>query len=92
VKAIIAQRLMPGLLDRWLALRGWEAQQSDEPRDPRAPDNLYAPVPGDHGAHGRFDAVASARSVQWWLSVRRGWIAAGAVAVLAALAAGLALA
>ena len=91
VKAIVAQRLMPGVLDRLLARQGWQGQQSDEPRDPRAPDNLHAPVPGDHGAHGRFDAVARRHSVQWWLSVRRGPVIAIALALLALLAAAAAL-
>jgi NAD(P)-dependent dehydrogenase (short-subunit alcohol dehydrogenase family) len=90
VKAILAQRAVPGLLDRLLALQGWKGQQTDQPREPDAPDNLHAPVAGDHGAHGRFDAIAKRHSVQWWLSVRRGWLAASAVAALGIAAAALA--
>jgi len=30
------------------------------------PNNLYEPVPGDHGAHGKFDARAHDRSLELW--------------------------
>lgn len=62
VKAIVANKLVPGLLDRYLARVGYEKQLTDEPARPDAPDNLFEPVSGDHGAHGRFDARASDRS------------------------------
>ena len=62
VKAIVANKLVPGLLDRYLARVGYEKQLTDEPARPDAPDNLFEPVSGDHGAHGRFDARASGRS------------------------------
>jgi hypothetical protein len=39
-------------------------------------DNLFAPLPGDRGAHGRFDAKAKNRS---WLGVGVGAIVASAV-------------
>jgi hypothetical protein len=29
---------------------------TDEPADPGRPDNLFAPIPGDFGAHGRFNS------------------------------------
>ena len=64
VLTLYANRLMPGLLDRYLARNGVKGQQMDEPVDPDRPDNLWSPVGGDHGAHGRFDAVAHARSLQ----------------------------
>jgi NAD(P)-dependent dehydrogenase (short-subunit alcohol dehydrogenase family) len=86
-KAILAQRAMPGLLDRLLAFGGWDGQLDEAPLPPGRADNLHAPVPGDPGAHGRFDDRARERSVQWWLSTHRGALAAGAIAALAALAA-----
>lgn len=55
VKAILANRIAPGLIDRYLAKAGYEGQLTDEPLDPNAPANLFEPVPGDYGAHGRFD-------------------------------------
>jgi len=58
VKAILANRIVPGLLDRYLVRAGYTGQLTGKPKDPEAPDNLFAPVPGDFAAHGRFDAVA----------------------------------
>ena len=70
VAAIYANRLAPGLLDRYLARTGYDSQQLDEPVDTSRPDNLFASVGGDVGAHGRFDARAHFRS--WQLSARIG--------------------
>ncbi|HXG02570.1 MAG TPA: short-chain dehydrogenase, partial [Candidatus Binatia bacterium] len=82
VLAIWANRLAPGLADRYLAGTGYEAQQTDEPEDPARPNNLWEPVPGDHGAHGRFDARARSFSLQFWLTRHRRGIALAAAAVL----------
>jgi NAD(P)-dependent dehydrogenase (short-subunit alcohol dehydrogenase family) len=82
VKAIVGDKIAPGLLDRYLAQTGYSAQQTDEPEDPSRANNLWAPLPGDHGAHGRFDAIALEKSWQLWLSRHRG-LAAGAVAAVA---------
>jgi len=80
---IVAQKLWPGLLDRYLGRTGYEAQQTDLPEDPGRSDNLFAPVPFDLGAHGRFDDRSHARSVQWWMSRHRTTIAAmGATTVV----------
>lgn len=57
-QAIVGQRFIPGLLDRYLGYTGYEGQQTAAPRDPDQPDNLFAPVPGDAGAHGSFDTRA----------------------------------
>jgi short-subunit dehydrogenase len=58
LKAILAEMFVPGLADRWLARKGVEAQMTAEPTSALHRDNLFAPLPGDHGAHGRFDACA----------------------------------
>jgi short-subunit dehydrogenase len=63
VKAIIANRIVPGLLDRYLAGAGYTGQLTDEPVAADAPNNLFQPVPGKHGAHGRFDGEA--RGTSW---------------------------
>ena len=63
VKTILANRVAPGLLDRYLAKVGYSGQLTREPLPAEAPANLFEPVPGDYGAHGRFDAKA--RSVSW---------------------------
>ena len=53
--AVTANKVAPGLVDRHLARTGLEAQQTPEPVQRRRLHNLWAPVPGDHGARGRFD-------------------------------------
>jgi NAD(P)-dependent dehydrogenase (short-subunit alcohol dehydrogenase family) len=83
VKAILGNMVMPGLIDRILAREGYSGQHTDEPLPPGRRDNLYAPVAGDHGAHGRFDARSLPRSRQLELSMQRNMIALalGALAV-----------
>jgi short-subunit dehydrogenase len=86
-KAIAANRLIPRLLDRYLAREGFASQQTGEPEDPDRPNNLWRPVPGDVGAHGRFDDTARAWSSQIALSEHRRLVLAGVGAItLAALA------
>ncbi len=81
VQAIVGDKMAPGLLDRYLARNGFEAQQTDEADDPDRPHNLWEPLPGDHGAHGRFDHRASDYSLQLWATMHRDWLAfAGAAA------------
>lgn len=65
VKAIMGNAIAPRLLDRYLAKTGYESQQTEEPEDPGRPDNIWQPVRGDHGAHGRFDARAHRHSLQF---------------------------
>lgn len=67
IKAILGQRVMAGLLDHYLARKGYTAQQTDRNPRPDRPDNLYRPAPRDLGAHGAFDARARARSLELWL-------------------------
>ena len=81
VKAIVADKIAPGLLDRYLARTGYDSQQYDGAEDPNRPHNLWQAVPGDHGAHGAFDARASSWSPQLWTSEHRGWVATGLVAL-----------
>jgi hypothetical protein len=66
VQALFADKFVPGLLDRYLARNGYEAQQATEPVESDRPDNLYAPVEGEYAAHGRFDAQAKENSFQLW--------------------------
>jgi len=84
-KAIVANKLIPGIIDRLLSTLAYKGQHTDEPLPPDRRDNLYAPVPGDHGAHGRFDARAKPTSAQTWLSTHPGIVAAAALALGAAL-------
>ncbi|SEG84868.1 Short-chain dehydrogenase [Thermomonospora echinospora] len=95
VGTLLANRVVPGLLDRYLALTGYASQQTDRPRDPHAPANLWEAADDDDGrdfgVHGSFDERAHGRSPQQWLSRHRralglaglaGGAAAGAAAGL----------
>lgn len=89
VQAILGQRLLPGWLDRRLGRTAWDGQHTDEQLPAGRRDNLEAPVDdaagGDHGAHGRFDALAHRHSLQLELSMRRGAVALLAAALALAL-------
>jgi NAD(P)-dependent dehydrogenase (short-subunit alcohol dehydrogenase family) len=88
VKAIVGDKIAPGFLDHYLADMAYEGQQMSEPVDPNRQDNLWEPVPGDHGAHGEFDDRARPSSLQAWTTTHRrslalamaGLIAGGATA------------
>ena len=83
---IVANTVVPGLLDRYLGKTGFKSQQTEEPEDPNRPDNLWEPVAGDRGAHGRFDDRSHGRSLQWWATTHRGVVALGAAAAAAGVA------
>jgi NAD(P)-dependent dehydrogenase (short-subunit alcohol dehydrogenase family) len=59
-------KFFPGLGDWYLARTGYQSQQTDEPRDPERPHNLWRPAPGHQGAHGDFDSQATDTSWQLW--------------------------
>lgn len=86
---LLANRVAPALLDRYLGRTGYDSQQTGEHVAADRPDNLDKPVDGgdgsDYGAHGAFDNRAHPRSVQLWLSQHTG-LTAGAAAGTAALA------
>lgn len=83
VQAIVGDKIAPGIADWYLARNGYEAQQTDEPVERDRRDNLWEPVPGDHGAHGSFDERASASSPQLWASMNRGLLALAGVGLAA---------
>ena len=74
VKAIIGNKIVPRLADRYLARNGYAAQQMDVPAPFHRPDNLWQPLHGDHGAHGEFDDRAHPASGQFWFSPNRHWL------------------
>ncbi|HKR95189.1 MAG TPA: SDR family oxidoreductase [Candidatus Angelobacter sp.] len=77
VEAIVGNKVAPGFLDHYLAKNGFTAQQTSEPEDPNRPNNLWEPLPGDHGAHGTFDALAHEKSWELRTTLNRLWIGAG---------------
>jgi NAD(P)-dependent dehydrogenase (short-subunit alcohol dehydrogenase family) len=76
--AVIGNKLMPGVLDHYLARTGYKSQQTNEPEDPDRPYNLWQPVAGDRGAHGRFDNRARGGSKELWAVTHPGTVAAAA--------------
>ncbi len=84
---IVANRLAPALLDRYLARTGYRAQQTAQAVEPGRPDNLLQPIDGtdghDHGSRGAFDDRSHHRSPQLWMSqhahVSPGFLAGAAV-------------
>jgi NAD(P)-dependent dehydrogenase (short-subunit alcohol dehydrogenase family) len=85
LETIIGNRIVPGYLDRYLAEHGYESQQYDGTVDPNRRDNLWKPVPGDHGAHGDFDNRAQNFSPQVWATTHRGSVGAATLTGLMAL-------
>ena len=85
-KLLWGQKAAPRALDVFLRATGWSSQTTGEPKAVDAPDNLFQTLPGDAGAHGRFDE--NARSSSMWVALRfaRGKAAAGVLAAGATLA------
>lgn len=90
-KAIIGNKIAPGLADRYLGSMGFESQQTDEPEVPDRPHNLWQPLDEevDYGAHGRFGSRSISWSPQFWaerhkleLGLTAGLLAAGALAAI----------
>jgi NAD(P)-dependent dehydrogenase (short-subunit alcohol dehydrogenase family) len=80
-KAILGQKFVGGLLDRYLGRIGYDAQQDERPVPPDRPDNLMAPLAGDRGAHGDFDAESRPGSAELWLRLHRGKLSLAAAAL-----------
>ena len=87
---LIANKIAPGILDRYLARTGFKSQQNDKIKDPYQAANLWEPADGDgghdYGAHGVFDNRSTTRSYQLWASQHHGVL--GLIGAGAALAAG----
>jgi NAD(P)-dependent dehydrogenase (short-subunit alcohol dehydrogenase family) len=85
VGALLAQRIFPGLLDRYAAKNAWDAQTTRQlpPGHPleHERDNVDQPIPGDRGAHGPFDARSRSFAVQPWVRRNIGPLALAALAL-----------
>jgi NAD(P)-dependent dehydrogenase (short-subunit alcohol dehydrogenase family) len=88
VATIVGNRLVPRLLDRYLARTGFTSQQAPDHQEPMLPTNVWEPVPGDHGAHGDFDQAAHERSAALWVSRHRTAVTAGMAGAAAAAVTG----
>ena len=88
VIAILGNKFAPSIGDKYLARTGYESQQCDGREDPDRPDNLWKPVPGDHGAHGAFDNRAKSWSSENWFETHPLLFAALGLGTLAAVLGG----
>ena len=75
-QAIIGNKIAPWYADMVLARNGYEGQMTEEPEDPNRNNNLYEPLPGDHGAHGPFTNASTSFSPLAWASMNRAAVAA----------------
>lgn len=82
---IWGNKFFPRFGDWYLGKTGWKSQQYNGAVDPNRPDYLWAPLPGDFGAHGEFDDRAHDKSPEFWASKHRGWLALATLAVAAFL-------
>jgi len=67
-KLLWGQKLSPRAGDWMLRRIGWKNQHTDEAKPVDSPDNLFEPLPGDPGAHGRFDGQAKTSTI--WTRLR----------------------
>jgi hypothetical protein len=81
--AIWGGKLVPGLLDRYLARTGVDGQQSPEPVGADRASNLWQPVPGDYAARGRFGQRARGGSASLWVTMHKPLVLALAAALTA---------
>ncbi len=77
LRAIWANKFIPGILDRYLARKGYSGQQGCESADPSRPNNLWKSVRGDFSAHGRFDDRAKPGGIELWATLYRGPVIIG---------------
>jgi NAD(P)-dependent dehydrogenase (short-subunit alcohol dehydrogenase family) len=84
VAAILAQKIIPGLLDRYLGKTGYKSQQiASQKQDPELPNNLYNYVPGTWSARGKFRDRSARTSAEVFVSLHRHWFALGLIGLIA---------
>jgi NAD(P)-dependent dehydrogenase (short-subunit alcohol dehydrogenase family) len=86
LKTRVANALAPGLVDRYLARKGYGSQQTDEPVNlEQWHDNIDKPVDAerDFGAHGVFDDKAHKWSLELWAATHKRAVATAAALTVA---------
>ncbi|HEX3998712.1 MAG TPA: SDR family oxidoreductase [Pirellulales bacterium] len=86
VEATLGEKVIPGMLDHYLAKAAWDGAMLPEPADPNQPDNFWQPIPRDLGAHGQFDNVSRDFSIELWASKHRAGLLGGMLLAGAGLA------
>ena len=72
VQTIVGSKVVPGLLDHYLAHAAFEGQFTEQRHDPERASNLFHPAPHDYGTHGPFDAQARPRDLLTRATMRLG--------------------
>lgn len=67
-KAILAEKFVPGLADRYLAHTNYQAQQTSQLASRDRTDNLISAEPQKASTHGDFDQVAKTSSWLFWIN------------------------
>lgn len=75
-QAIVGNKIAPWYADWVLSRNGYDGQMTSQPESTDRKDNLWEPLPGDHGAHGDFEEQSVSFSPLTWLSMHRGVLAA----------------
>jgi hypothetical protein len=87
VGTLLANAVVPGLLDRYLGRKGFASQQTSDPRPADQPVNLWKPADGvdghDFGVHGAFDDRSRSGSAQQWVAHRYPQLGSALAAVTA---------
>ena len=76
VKAIIGNKIAPWYADWVLSRNGYKGQMTSEREDANRKNNLWEPLPGDHGAHGTFGKDSASFSPLTWVSTHKKAVAA----------------
>ncbi|HEX7232039.1 MAG TPA: SDR family oxidoreductase [Candidatus Binatia bacterium] len=84
VEAIVGNKIVPRVADEYLARTGYRSQQTNQPDDKNRRNNLWEPVPGDHGARGEFGQRAHNFSLELWLATHRKWFLSAGLLLAAA--------
>jgi NAD(P)-dependent dehydrogenase (short-subunit alcohol dehydrogenase family) len=71
IKAILANKVAPGTLDRYLGRKGYEMQQRPQALRADRPTDLWLPVSGEHRVRGAFTAESRETSAALWLDTHR---------------------
>ncbi|MBD3627749.1 SDR family oxidoreductase [Cyclobacterium sp.] len=82
IKTIWGNRLAPWLVDWTLSRNGISGQQTDQRENKERNNNLWDPVPGDHGVHGGFGKKSKNFSLTFWFDKRRFMVLAGIFIIL----------
>ncbi|HEY2348370.1 MAG TPA: SDR family oxidoreductase [Puia sp.] len=72
-QTIWGNKVLPGYLDHYLARTGYKGQQTDQ-RETDRENNLWQPIPGDHGSHGKFANSAKNSSPVFIAKKKKGMI------------------